>query len=57
VPGIQKGQLDGVRDPKANLIEKLDVKEGDFIRRLAESYLGQSINPAIDRLNGKGANS
>jgi hypothetical protein len=41
VLGIKKAQLEGVRDPEASLVEKLDVTPGDHIKRLAEHYLNQ----------------
>lgn len=42
VLGIKKAQLEGVRDPAANLVEKLETSAGDHIKRLAESYLAQT---------------
>lgn len=40
VLGLKKAQIDGIRDPKADLIEALEVEEG-HIQRLAEAYLRQ----------------
>ena len=42
VLGIKKAQLEGVRDPEASLVEKLDVVPSDHIKRLAEHYLNQA---------------
>jgi SNF2 family DNA or RNA helicase len=42
VLGIKKAQLEGVRDPSRNLVEKLDVNAGDHIKRLAVDYLKQT---------------
>lgn len=36
--GLKKGQIDGVRDPNANLVESLAVEPGS-IKRLAQAYL------------------
>lgn len=41
VLGIKRAQLEGVRDPSRDLVEKLDVNPGDHIKRLAQSYLSQ----------------
>jgi len=38
--GVKRGQIEGVCDPDANLIEKLEV-EGGNAKRLAEAYLKQ----------------
>ncbi|HEX8747429.1 MAG TPA: hypothetical protein VF717_09525, partial [Pyrinomonadaceae bacterium] len=38
VLGIKRHQIEGVREPNADLVEKLAV-DGDHIRRLAETYL------------------
>ena len=38
VLGIKRNQIEGVREPKRELVEKLSV-DGDHIRRLAESYV------------------
>lgn len=40
VLGLKRQQLEGVRDPKAELVEHLEV-DGDRIKRLAASYLQQ----------------
>jgi hypothetical protein len=36
--GIKRGQIEGVMDPGADLIERLE-NEGGNVRRLAEAYL------------------
>lgn len=36
--GLKRGQLEGVRDPDAELIERLEGSEGN-VKRLAQSYL------------------
>lgn len=41
VLGIKKHQLEAVRDPHLNLVEKLQVDTKDRMKRLAESYLAQ----------------
>jgi len=38
VLGIKRGQIEGVRDPNAELIEKLETDTGN-VKRLAEAYL------------------
>ncbi len=40
VLGLKREQLDGVRDPDAEIIERLEV-DGDRIKKLAASYLTQ----------------
>jgi len=40
VLGIKKEQVEGIRNPDAPLIERLDRGENN-IRRLAESFLGK----------------
>lgn len=48
--GLKKGQIDGVRDPDANLVESLAVEPGS-IKRLAQAYLdhlGVALPPKGD---------
>jgi SNF2 family DNA or RNA helicase len=40
VLGLKKSQIDGLRDPHGDLIERLDAGAGN-VRRLAEGYLAQ----------------
>lgn len=40
VLGLKKSQIDGIRDPNADLIETLEVEE-DRIKKLAEAFLRQ----------------
>lgn len=40
VLGVKRGQIEGVRDPDAELIEKLEGEDGN-VKRLAEAYLKQ----------------
>lgn len=40
VLGLKKSQIDGIRDPNADIIETLEVEE-DRIRKLAEAFLRQ----------------
>lgn len=40
VLGLKRGQLEGVRDPNAEIIENLEV-DGDRIKKLAAGYLSQ----------------
>jgi SNF2 family DNA or RNA helicase len=50
VLNLKKSQIDGVRDPEADLIETLEVEEG-HIKRLAESFLrdrGIPLPVAVD---------
>ena len=42
VLGIKRSQLEGIRDPKRDLIEKLDTG-GDNIKQLAAAYLGVGV--------------
>jgi len=42
VLGIKRSQIEGIRDPKRSLIEKLDTG-GDNIKRLAAAYLGVEL--------------
>ena len=44
VVGIKRGQIEGVRDPDASLVEALEVEPGK-IKRLAEAYLKQVGEP------------
>lgn len=46
--GLKKGQIDGVRDPDAELVETLTVEPGS-IKRLAQAYLDHQgvVLPAI----------
>lgn len=37
--GIKRGQIEGVRDPEAPLVERLNSNAKEGIRKLAESYL------------------
>lgn len=47
VLGVKRGQIDGIRDPNAGLVEQLSVDPG-HIRRLAESYLRSAgAGPAL----------
>jgi SNF2 family DNA or RNA helicase len=46
--GIKRGQIEGVRDPDAELIEKLETDTGN-VKRLAEAYL-KKIGVHIDEL-------
>jgi len=41
VLGIKRYQLDGVRDPNLELVEKLQVDTKDRVKKLAEDYLRQ----------------
>lgn len=50
IVGIKKGQIDGVRDPDAELVETLAVEPGS-IKRLARDYLqrmGVSVPESVD---------
>ena len=40
VLGVKAGQIEGLRDPNADLVEKLEVQEG-HMKRLAEGFLRQ----------------
>jgi SNF2 family DNA or RNA helicase len=40
--GIKRGQLEGLRDPNMDLVQKLQV-DSDRIKRLAEAYLQQHV--------------
>lgn len=40
--GIKRGQLEGIRDPNAALVQKLQT-DPDRIKRLAEAYLQQHV--------------
>jgi SNF2 family DNA or RNA helicase len=42
--GLKREQIEGIRDPHRDLIEKLDVS-GDRARRLAEYYLQRPLHP------------
>jgi SNF2 family DNA or RNA helicase len=39
VLGVKRAQLEGIRNPEQQLVEKLTGSSGDHIRRLAERYL------------------
>lgn len=41
VLGLKRGQIEGVRDPDAELVERLDSKAEHGIRQLAERYLAR----------------
>jgi hypothetical protein len=41
--GIKRGQLEGIRDPNADLVQKLQV-DPDHIKKMAEAYLRQSVH-------------
>ena len=40
--GIKRGQLEGIRDPNADLVQKLQI-DPDHIKKLAEAYLQQRV--------------
>ena len=42
VLGLKRGQIEGVRDPEADLIERLDPRAEAGIRQLAERYLARA---------------
>ncbi len=48
VLGLKRAQLEGVRDPNAEMVERLEV-DGDRIKRLAEGYLLQRGLPVPER--------
>ena len=39
VLGVKRSQVDGIRNPEQELVEKLTGSDGSHIRRLAESYM------------------
>lgn len=48
--GLKREQIEGIRNPKQDLIEKLDVS-GDRTRKLAEAYLsqiGETFHNSVD---------
>lgn len=45
VLGIKREQVEGVKNPDADLVEKLD-RSGDHILALARSLVGEALNPA-----------
>ena len=45
--GIKREQLDGVRNPTGNLVEKLQSTE-DHVKKLAESILAQRERPSVE---------
>ncbi len=48
VLGIKRGQLEGIRDPKAAFVSKLET-DPDRIKKLAEAYLAQhGLEPAAE---------
>ncbi len=46
--GIKKQQIDGIRDPDKDIIEKLQGTQGDHVKKLAQHYLDRlGIDPEI----------
>lgn len=46
VCGLKQSQISGVRDPKKDLIERLQT-DGNHVRRLAESYLAKASGAGV----------
>lgn len=57
VLGLKRGQIEGVRDPNAELVERLDGKAEKAIRALAERYLARKHKapPAAREAEASGA--